>query len=57
MPADPTPDGGGILNKPVVKPFPQPTPGEEGMPEDGDDALANRDLEQPADTTRPPLGN
>ncbi|RZJ25636.1 MAG: hypothetical protein EOO54_05655 [Haliea sp.] len=30
MPVDPTPDGAGILNKPVVKPFPQPTPEDDG---------------------------
>lgn len=68
MPADPTPDGQGILNKPVVKPFPEPTPADDTQEGDDRDAEARRDqarrdslitleMEEPAETVRPPLGN
>lgn len=62
MPVDPTPDGAGILNKPVIKPFPQPAPSEEDEERavsdgDGEGELVTRDLEAPAETARPPLGN
>ena len=68
MPTDPTPDGQGILNKPVVKPFPEPAPRDDVQEEkEREDAaqdeqarrnsLVTPDMEEPADTVRPPLGN
>lgn len=64
MPEDPTPDGQGILNKPAVQPFPEPTPGQQEKAQfdhDADDkpgrSLVTPDMEEPAETNRPPLGN
>lgn len=55
MPTDPPPDGQGILNRPAVKPFPQPAPvQDEGT---APDSFVTPDMEEPADTHRPPLGN
>jgi hypothetical protein len=55
MPEDPTPDGQGILNKSVVKPFPDLSP--ENGKEDAVRSLVSPDMEEPAGTNRPPLGN
>lgn len=55
MPEDPTPDGPGILNKPAVKPFPEPAR-DEGE-KDASKSLVTPDMEEPAETNRPPLGN
>lgn len=55
MPEDSTPDGQGILNKPVVKPFPEPTADE--VDKDARRSLVSPEMEEPAETTRPPLGN
>ncbi|MDP3169525.1 MAG: hypothetical protein Q8M91_04220 [Polaromonas sp.] len=55
MPEDPTPDGQGILNKPLVKPFPEPTP--DDGDKDASRSLVSPAMEEPAETNRPPLGN
>jgi hypothetical protein len=55
MPTDTTPAGQGTLNKPVVKPFPEPSP-DEGK-EEAVRSLVSPDMEEPAETNRPPLGN
>jgi hypothetical protein len=61
MPTDPTPEGQGIRNKPLDKPFPEPTPeGNKDEAAERDDArrsLVTPDMEEPAETNRPPLGN
>lgn len=55
MPTDPTPGGPGIPNKPAVQPLPQPAPDE--AEKDADRSLVSPDMEEPAETSRPPLGN
>ncbi len=55
MPADPTRDGEGTVNKPGVQPLPQPAP-DEGA-QDAVRSLVSPDMEEPAETSRPPLGN
>ncbi len=62
MPEDPTPDGQGLLNKPQVKPFPEPTPqdredAKDDAVDDASRSLVSPDMEEPAETNRPPLGN
>jgi hypothetical protein len=64
MPTDPAPEGQAILDKPLVKPFPQPPPGgkekdehAEGEEGTAPDSLVTPDMEQPAETNRPPMGN
>lgn len=51
MPADPTAEGQGILNQPVVKPFPEPTSEQHARTgRDADtatDSLATPDMEEP----------
>jgi hypothetical protein len=54
MPEDPRPSGPGVLNKPAVKPFAQPAPDEE---KGAAQSLVTPDMEEPAETNRPPLGN
>jgi len=54
MPEDPTPNGPGIVNKPAAKPFPEPAP-DEGK--GASHSLVTPDMEEPAETNRPPLGN
>jgi hypothetical protein len=68
VPEDTKPDGQEILNNSAVKNFPKPegpdAANEEGRDEDpisdpdaGRDSLVNSDMEEPADTVRPPMGN
>ncbi len=61
MPTDPTPEGQGTRSKPLDKPFPEPTP-ESNKDGDAEREGARRsfvtpDMEEPAETNRPPLGN
>lgn len=55
MSEDPTPDGPGNLNQPVAKPLPEPAPGDDEK--DASRSLVSPDMEEPAETSRPPLGN
>jgi hypothetical protein len=62
MPTDPTPEGLGIRNKPLDKPFPEPTPKADNDEDREREGRARRslvtpDMEEPAETNRPPLGN
>ena len=63
MPENPTPDGQGLLNKPQVKPFPEPSSRDlqDDAKDDAEDdaarSLVSPDMEEPAETNRPPLGN
>lgn len=55
MPEDPRPDGQGIPNKPGVQPF--PAPASDDGEKDASRSLVSPDMEEPAETNRPPLGN
>ncbi len=62
MPTDPTPEGQGVQNKPLDKPFPEPTPEADKYGDTDLEGVARRslvtpDMEEPAETNRPPLGN
>lgn len=63
MPTDPTPEAQGILSNPQVKPFPEPAPGLSdkdelgGREQEASESLVSPDMEEPAETNRPPLGN
>jgi hypothetical protein len=53
--SDPTSAGEALLNKPEARPVPESAP--EATKDEARRSLVSPDMEEPAETNRPPLGN
>lgn len=53
--SDPMPAGEALSNKPEARPVPEPAP--DAAKDEARRSLVSPDMEEPAETNRPPLGN